>query len=77
MMFMVEFVRSSFMSISCSAMQSSERGRKINNALSKTTVAFSNARSAMSSWFTSLAQEWKEEDATDEEADNTDVSKTL
>ncbi|XP_033103188.1 late secretory pathway protein AVL9 homolog [Anneissia japonica] len=60
-----------------SAMQASERGRKINNALSKTTVAISNARSAMSSWFTSLAQEWKEEDAADEGADNTDFSKTL
>ncbi|XP_071948472.1 late secretory pathway protein AVL9 homolog [Antedon mediterranea] len=63
-----------------SAMQASERGRKINNALSKTTVAIGNARSAVSSWFTSLAQEWKDNedgDTDEEKPEHLDFSQTM
>ncbi|PVD30479.1 hypothetical protein C0Q70_09745 [Pomacea canaliculata] len=68
-------------------MQSSEKGRKLNAAVVQTGKyvmqtgkavggAFSSARSAVSSWFNSIASDWKHSDEEDEEGEEKDNKDT-
>ena len=64
-----------------SAMQTTDRGKKLNSALNRTSVAMlhtskavggalSSAKSVVSAWISGLASEWRDGDDGEDEDDN-------